>query len=68
MDSSARAIRSAVSPSVDAVGRFAAVSGDFSWAALEAAREAVLLGFFDILGLSDDAPLTGLAEGRKQPK
>jgi hypothetical protein len=50
------------------VGRFAAEPGDFRWTALEAAREAVLLGFFDIFGLSDDAPLTGLAEGCKQPK
>src|ERR1700733_15828920 len=55
MDSSARAIRCAVSPSVDAVGRFAAPPGVFRWPALEAAREAVLLGFFDIFGLSDDA-------------
>ena len=68
MDSSACAIRSEVSRSEVAAGRFAAVAGDLRRVALEAAREAVffavflavLLGFFDIFGLPDHAPLTGL--------
>src|SRR6202012_2954381 len=68
IDSSARAIRSEVSRSEEAAGSLGAETGDFRWPALEAAREAVLLGFFDIFGLSDDAPLTGLAGACKRPK
>src|SRR5580693_5790183 len=68
MVSSARAIRSAASRSEDATGRFAADSGDFRRPVRAAGRDAVLVGFFVIFGLSDDAPLTGLTGARKRRK
>jgi hypothetical protein len=68
MVSSARAIRSSVACFGRAGGRFVAGFADFRWPAFEAAREPVFWGFFDILGVPDDAPISGLAEGRKRPK
>jgi len=68
MDSSARAIRSSVACFGGEDGRFVAGFADFRWGAREAAREPVLLGFFDILGVPDDAPISGLAQGCKRPK
>jgi hypothetical protein len=68
MVSSARAIRSSVACLGGAGGRFVAGFADFRWPALEAARDPVLLGFFDILGVPQDAPISGLAEGRKRSK
>jgi hypothetical protein len=68
MASSARAILSVVSCSEAAGGRFVAAGGDFRRAALEAARDAVLRGFFDIIEVPDRAPISGLTGGRKPLK
>ena len=68
MVSSARAIRSSVACFGGADGRFVAGFADFRGPVPEAAREPVLLGFFDILGVPQDAPISGLAQGRKRPK
>src|ERR1700732_1578611 len=68
MVSSERAIRSAISCPEDAAGPFVADTGDFRTAARRAGRGPVLLDFFDIFCLPDDAPLTGLTGGRKRGK
>ena len=68
MASSASAMRSAV-PSLEAVaGRFVAAFAGFRAAALEVARAAVFLGFFDIFAVPDRAAITGLGSSRKRPK
>jgi hypothetical protein len=68
MVSSARASLSALSLLALAAGPFVAAGGNFRAAALEAARGAVLLGFFGISGVPDHAALSGLLAGRKRRK
>src|SRR5258708_40219571 len=60
MVSRARAILSVVSCSAGGAGRFVAVACDFRAGTLEAARDTVLRGFFDILEVPDGAPISGL--------
>jgi hypothetical protein len=57
-----------VSCSEAAGGRFVAAGGDFRGAALEAARDTVSRGFFDIVEVPDRAPISGLTGGRKPLK
>ena len=66
MASSANAIRSAAPRSAAAGDRLVAAGGVFRCTALAPARAAALVGFFDIFGLPDAAPLTGLTGGRKR--
>jgi hypothetical protein len=68
MVSSARAILSELSCPEGAAGPFVAAFDDCRAAGLEAARGPDLLGFFDIFGFPDRAPITGLKVGRKRPK
>jgi hypothetical protein len=68
MASSASAMRTAVASLEGAGGRFVAVFATFRGAALEVARAAVLLGFFDIFAVPDGAAITGLGSSRKRPK
>jgi hypothetical protein len=64
--SSARAIRSAASPSGASAGGLADSPGIFRCAGAAALWGAALRDFFDIFSLPDNAPLTGLAGGRKR--
>src|SRR5579863_5964223 len=66
--SNAHAIRSGASPPEACTAICSDVDGVFRKAALGAERGASLRGFFDILGLPDHAPLTGLTGGRKRRK
>jgi len=65
MVSSAHAIRSAISCPEDARGAFLSlITGDFrTGGPAERNRGAVLLGFFDIFRIPDDAPLNGPYRG-----
>src|SRR5437763_6748444 len=66
--SSARAIRSSAPCFGDEAERFVAAFADLADLALEAARAPVFRGFFDIYGVPDDAPISGLETGRKRRK
>src|ERR1700761_9800786 len=68
MASSARAMRSSVACLGGCEGRFAAAVGGLRGAAREAGREAVLVGFFDIFGVPDGAPITAPKQARKHLK
>src|SRR5258708_39685512 len=68
MVSRARAILSVVSCSAGGAGRFVAVACDFRAGTLEAARDTVLRGFFDILEVPDGAPISGLTGRCKRSK
>src|ERR1700753_472691 len=71
MASSAQAMRSSVAAFAalgGCDGRLAAVACGLRRAALGAVREAVLVGFFDIFGVPDGAPITALGGPRKRLK
>jgi hypothetical protein len=61
-------MRSAVKSPDAFTGRFVAVFGRLTAAALEVARAAVFFDFFDIFSVPDRAALSGLGTSRKRPK